>query len=295
MRVWTIAGCAVLGFIGASSANPLDSPGTIYIDGLPCNLPCQSYMALSRQMLKQATSAAKASPRKATEEAPRKHVSKRGMPAVVPSRKKSNDLQATLTVTPKPPPPATFPFSAETRDPQAAPPEPQPLPKAGTETTHLNPETSEVPKERTPQEQVMAALEVAEQITNAETPKTGSNDDADETKSAAVDHVEAAPPKHVGALVALLISRPDVKSASALGGSTIAVDATQAGVGEDIRSALASAGAADIQLSVSDVSPLDRLVSGDVQAAVLKLVSPDAAESFPDIKGFKVLRVTLSP
>jgi hypothetical protein len=121
----------------------------------------------------------------------------------------------------------------------------------------------------------MAALAVAEQITNAETPKTGSNDDADETQSVAVDDAEAAPPKHVSALVALLISRPDVKSASALRGSTIAVDATQAGVGEDIRSALASAGAAEIQLSVTDVSPLDRL--------------------FPDIKGFKVLRVPLSP
>jgi hypothetical protein len=120
----------------------------------------------------------------------------------------------------------------------------------------------------------MAALAVAEQITNAETPKTGSNGDADETQSVAVDDAEAAPPKHVGALVALL-SRPDVKSASALRGSNIAVDATQAGVGEDIRSALASAGAAEIQLSVTDVSPLDRL--------------------FPDIKGFKVLRVPLSP
>jgi hypothetical protein len=85
----------------------------------------------------------------------------------------------------------------------------------------------------------MAALEVAEQITNAETPKAGSNDDADETKSAAVDHTDAAPAKHAGALVALLISRPDGKPASALRGSTIAIETTQAGVGEDIRSALA--------------------------------------------------------
>ena len=55
------------------------------------------------------------------------------------------------------------------------------------------------------------------------------------------------------------------------------------------------AGAAGTQLSVSDASPLDRLISGDVLAALLKLVSPDAAEAFPDIKGFKVLRVPLSP
>ena len=30
---------------GALQANPLDSPGIVYIDGLPCNRACQSYMA----------------------------------------------------------------------------------------------------------------------------------------------------------------------------------------------------------------------------------------------------------
>ena len=33
---------------GALQANPLDSPGIVYIDGLPCNKACQSYMAWSR-------------------------------------------------------------------------------------------------------------------------------------------------------------------------------------------------------------------------------------------------------
>jgi hypothetical protein len=45
---------------------------------------------------------------------------------------------------------------------------------------------------------------------------------------------------------------------------------------------------------VTDVSPLDRVISGDVEAGVLKLVSPEAAEAFPDVKGFKVLRVPLT-
>ena len=137
----------------------------------------------------------------------------------------------------------------------------------------------------------MAALTVAEQITNAETPMTAN--DADQ--SASDGDPKAARPRNVGALVALLISRSDVKSASALNGSKIAIDAAQSGAEEDIRSALTAAGATEIQLSVSDANPLDQLVSGDAQAAVLKLVSPDAAESFPDIKGFKVLRVPLSP
>ena len=36
---------------GALQANPLDSPGIVYIDGLPCNRACQSYMAASDRAL----------------------------------------------------------------------------------------------------------------------------------------------------------------------------------------------------------------------------------------------------
>ena len=141
----------------------------------------------------------------------------------------------------------------------------------------------------------MAALAVAELMTDAEAPKAAGNGGADEIKSATADDATAVHSKDVRGLVALLISRPDVKSASALKGSSVAVDAAQSGAEENIRLALAAAGATDTQLSVGAASPLDRLISGDVQAAVLKLVSPDAAEAFPDIKGFKVLRVPLSP
>ena len=40
-----------LGSVGTSQAHPLDSPDIVYIDGLPCNSACQSYMAWSRQTL----------------------------------------------------------------------------------------------------------------------------------------------------------------------------------------------------------------------------------------------------
>src|SRR6266536_2589029 len=36
---------------GALQANPLDSPGVVYIDGLPCNRACQSYMGWSERAL----------------------------------------------------------------------------------------------------------------------------------------------------------------------------------------------------------------------------------------------------
>jgi len=40
---------------------------------------------------------------------------------------------------------------------------------------------------------------------------------------------------------------------------------------------------------------VDRLIRGEVPAAVLALVSPEAAEWFPEIPGYKVFRIPLSP
>ena len=63
----------------------------------------------------------------------------------------------------------------------------------------------------------------------------------------------------------------------------------------DVRTALVAAGASEVQLTTGETAAIDRLVSGDVPAAVLTLVSADAAEAFPEIPGFKVFRVPLSP
>ena len=136
----------------------------------------------------------------------------------------------------------------------------------------------------------MAALVVAEQITSVEPSNaiddnhTGKTDDATPSLS-----------RNVGGLVAILISRPEMKSAADLAGLNVAIDRTESEVQEDIRSALTAAGANGVQLSVSDARPIDRMIGSDVEAAVVKLVSPEAAEAFPDIKGFKVLRVPVMP
>jgi len=141
-------------------------------------------------------------------------------------------------------------------------------------------------------ELVVAALAVAEQMTNAEPPKATGGDGANEIKAG---DTNPSAPGDTSKLVAVLIAGPDIKSASALKGQNVAIDAAHSAVEQDIRSALAAAGATDAQLSAADASPIDRIISGDVQAAVVKLVSPDAAEAFPDIKGFKVFRVPLEP
>src|SRR5882762_6471736 len=44
-----LAGLLFLGSVGTLQAHPLDLPDIVYIDGLPCNSACQSYMAWSRQ------------------------------------------------------------------------------------------------------------------------------------------------------------------------------------------------------------------------------------------------------
>src|SRR4029453_11350075 len=51
-RNWTLLTLILLlGSTGALQAEPLDSPGVVYIDGQPCNRACQSYMDWSYRAL----------------------------------------------------------------------------------------------------------------------------------------------------------------------------------------------------------------------------------------------------
>src|SRR5262249_52826365 len=153
------------------------------------------------------------------------------------SRKKTRDFRASLAAAPKPLPPPR---------PRSPPPwhittpESPPAPEIGNAPPTV--ETSNPPKERSSQELIMAALAIAEQITNAETPMAPGNDRADETRAA---DVNVSIP-----LVALLLSRQDVKSVAALKGQNVAIDKAQSAVEQDIRSALEAVGAMDAQLSV---------------------------------------------
>ena len=126
------------------------------------------------------------------------------------------------------------------------------------------------PKSRTIQEQVAAATAVAERITGA----TGAPNNADH-------------------LVAIVIVRPEIKSVSDLTGKNIAIDDRYLVSGADVRIAIAAAGAPSVQLSAGNTTAIARLVNGEVPAAVVALVSAVAAEAFPEITGFKILRIPL--
>ncbi len=102
-----------------------------------------------------------------------------------------------------------------------------------------------------------------------------------------------ASPNNTDHLVALLMARPEIKSVSDLTNKNIAIDAGQSGSNTNVRAAIAAAGATEVQLSEGQTKAINRLISGEVPAAVLTLVYPEAGEWRPEIAGFKIFRIPL--
>jgi hypothetical protein len=104
----------------------------------------------------------------------------------------------------------------------------------------------------------------------------------------------AAPPGEPDSRVALVMARPEINSIADLSGKTVAIDDRQAASKNKVWIAMVVAGAMRVQLSESEAKPVDRLIGGEVPAAVLTLVSAEAAASFPDIAGYRIFRVPLA-
>jgi TRAP-type uncharacterized transport system substrate-binding protein len=156
---------------------------------------------------------------------------------------------------------------------------------------------------RTIQEQVAAATAVAERMTVATAvpalePKANDKDRSDRSETIQPGDAEktaSASPNNTDFLVVLLMARPEIKSVSDLNGKDIAIDDRQSASNGNVRTAIVAAGAAEVQLSHGQTKAINRLISGEVPAAVLALVSPEAAEGFPEVAGFKIFRIPLSP
>jgi hypothetical protein len=145
----------------------------------------------------------------------------------------------------------------------------------------------------------MAAATMAEQLTRATNataePNPEGNDKSKSSEDTNGDMTASTSHSAADVLVALLVSRPEITSMSDLTGKNVAIDDGRSGSENNVRTALVAAGAPAVELSTGDHKAIDRLVGGEVPAAVVALVSPDAADSFPDIAGFKVFRIPLSP
>jgi len=153
------------------------------------------------------------------------------------------------------------------------------------------------------QEQLAATTAVAEQVTAA-TPvlapqqKANNKDRSNHAETVLQGDAEKtapASPNNTDHLVALLIARPEIKSVSDLTSKIIAIDDRHSASVGNVRTAIVAAGAAEVQLSDGQTKAINRLISGEVPAAVLALVSPKAAEGFPEVAGFKIFRIPLSP
>jgi hypothetical protein len=153
---------------------------------------------------------------------------------------------------------------------------------------------------KTIQDQVMAATAMAEQLSSTAAARSelramSSEPRDDATAAMPAERNVAASPSETDALVALVMSRPEINSATDLAGKTVAIDSGRSKSSTDVRTALVAAGASEVQLSTGEPRAIERLINGEVPAAVVTLVSPDAAEAFPEIAGFRVFRIPLSP
>ena len=90
------------------------------------------------------------------------------------------------------------------------------------------------------------------------------------------------------------MARQEFKSVADLSEKTVAIDDRLAESTNKVWIAMVVAGAVHIQLSEDQAKPVDRLIDGEVPAAVLTLVSAEAAGSFPDIAGYRIFRIPLS-
>jgi tRNA(Met) C34 N-acetyltransferase TmcA len=129
---------------------------------------------------------------------------------------------------------------------------------------------------RTTQQQVMAAMTAAELSTTFKAASEPNQKTTDADR-----------------LVAIVMARSDIKSVSDLAGKNVATDGRQ--LNGNVRTAIAAAGAIAVQLSENQTKALNRLIGGEVPAAVLTLVSTEAAETFPEIEGYRIFRIPLSP
>ncbi len=112
------------------------------------------------------------------------------------------------------------------------------------------------------------------------------------SKAREIGKIAAASPDDPDNLVALVLTRPEINSLSDLNNKSIAITEKQSASSGRVSAALMAAGAAEVQFSEVKASAIERLISGEVPAAVV-LASREVANLFPEVEGFRTFRVPL--
>jgi hypothetical protein len=277
-RCGLLIGVLLLGVLGASKATPLDSADIVYIDGLPCNRFCQFYLARSS-----AASMQKLADDQATKirEWGRKRAGRDRLARVAAAR---NEMPPTRM--------AALPRVGVAADPETR--------RGGIADMRAEARFTDDSRTTTIRDQLATAAAVAEQLADAGTAafelKVMNSDHASIASWPDSGKRDPATANQTDAEVALVVSRPEIKTLAYLTRANVAIDGEHSATASGVRTALLAGGAVDVQVvRAGERKAIDRLMSGEVPAAVLTLVSADAARAFPDIDGFKIYRIPLPP
>ena len=90
------------------------------------------------------------------------------------------------------------------------------------------------------------------------------------------------------------MARQEFESIADLTEQIVAIDDRLVASTNKVWIAMVVAGAVHILLNEGQSKPVDRLIEGEVPAAILTLVSAEAASSFPDIAGYRIFRIPLA-
>ena len=320
-RKWILlTGLLLLVPVGTLQAHPLDSPDIVYIDGLPCNMACQNYLAWTRRRTAPVVKHAAPVEYAPVEAQPLQLVPARPAPRAARSATRhptAAPRQAQKPAVSRVAKQATPPAPARIASPQPAPEsvtKPEPAPKIvetppATESAAAVPPTQveeKVTAAESPSapatEPVAAAPQAAEPVTTASVAPApqveATNTEAAATTGSAAP-VDAAPTLSAKAdgdsQVAVVMTRPEIEKLSDLAGKEVAIEEQQSAASTSIQAAIASAGAAEVKLNEGAGNAIERLLSGEVPAAVLAIASPKASEGYAELPGYRIFRIPLSP
>lgn len=311
-RKWTLLTLFLfLGSGGTLQAEPLDSPDVVYMDGQPCNRACQSYMDWSYRALsarrheERQTSVAVPAEAKTDRVEPivRPRVARHGAPVSraagrVASNGRTTGSKASTSkkiAAPKSAPPAMgkaiAPASAAVTSEKSVAAIQKPEPKVESSvcpepvqaSAIAVPQPAEAPKSKVKSE-VKSEVALPPPVTLEIAPGTASNKASEKTASVSSDDQDN--------LVALVLARPEINSLSDLNNKNIAITEKQSASSGRVSAALMAAGAAEVQFREVRASAIERLISGEVPAAVV-LAPRDVANLFPELAGFRTFRVPL--
>jgi hypothetical protein len=219
------------------------------------------------------------------------HHHKPSAATAVRHKRKRRHVEDRSVVTPRRPQAARMsPASMEAPTPSVKwtppPPVEQPETRAAGNAPASPPASS---ANATVQEQVAVATALAERITALS--RLPAPNVKDQPSVAARGDLATNPASN--RLVAVLMVRPGVREIAELRGRVVAIDERYVAAHDKVAAAMALAGASDVQLMQGQSTAINRLTNGEVAAAIVAVVVPDAADAFPEIAGFRIFRVPL--